>query len=146
VLAVGDALLKKAVIDNWQGHQPATSRVLLKLFERASRGGSHFSRAERVLATACEFWAAAQNRTLSEHLGNSAIKQMQAAEESFAAIGLVNTATILRLGRLDLTSLDSPGPLRTVAARIEETLTHSADPVDELIREFACEHNMEKMP
>ena len=112
-------LLKRAVIDHWPGHRPATSEVLQGLFERASVGGNHFTRAERMLATACEFWAAAKNRTLREHLGETAVGQLRAAEESFSAIGLVRIVNILRRGRSDL-SADPPVCLRTMAAGIED--------------------------
>jgi hypothetical protein len=132
-------MLKKAAIPDWRGHPPATSAVLLELFERAAAGAIHFSLAERVLATACEFWAAAKNRTLSVHLGDTAIDKLQAAEVSFAAIGLVNIVPILLLGRIDLTRPNPPVSLHIVAGRIEDALSRTAEPVDELIAEFARE-------
>jgi hypothetical protein len=120
--------------------------VLLDLFARAAAGGDHFSRSERVLVTVCEFWAAAKNRALSEYLGDTAIDKLQAAEVSFAAIGLVNIAPILLLGRIDLTGANPPVCLHTVAEGIEEAFSRTAEPVDELIADFACQQTWVGLP
>ena len=130
---------------NWRGHQPATSDALFALLMQAGAGDKNFSRAERVLVTACEFWAAARNRTLSEHLGDTAIGKLRAAEDSFTTIGLANIATILRLGCIELTSTDPPASLQSVAAGIEEELSRTAEPVDELIAQFACEQTWDRL-
>ena len=135
----GDVLLKKTASRDWRGHPLATSAVLLELLERAAGGANHFSRAERVLATACEFWAAAKNRTLREYLRDTPIDKLQAAEVSFAAIGLVNIVPILQVGRIDLTQVNPPVSLHKVAGGIEEALSRTTEPVDELIADFACE-------
>jgi hypothetical protein len=123
----------------------ATREALLALFMRARAGGEDFSRAERVLCTACEFWAAANNRTLSQHLGNEADAKLRMAEESFAAIGLASIATILHVARVNFTSADHPVRLHKVAAGIEKSLARADEPVDELIEHFACEQTWERL-
>ena len=56
-------------MDAWRGHLPITSRMLLRILSKAAAGKSEFSRAERILYTACEFWAAAAARSIAAHLG-----------------------------------------------------------------------------
>jgi hypothetical protein len=132
-------------MNGWGGHRRATSEALFAVLLKAA-GGGEFSRAERVLFTACEFWAAVNNRSLRQHLSDSAIARLQDAEESFETIGLVSVAALLRSGRISLTGASPPVPLRRVAATIEETLTRTAEPVDELIADFAREQTWERLP
>ena len=128
----------------WRGHELATSEVLLALFLKAQSGGKDFSRAERVLFTACEFWAAAKNRTLSEYLPtNEAFERLLDAEESFETIGLVNLAQILRFGRVKHGNMDAPMSLNAVVISIEDSIAKNDEPVDELIAQFACEQTWE---
>lgn len=123
-------------MSNWEGHKPATSAVLLDLLTTAQSGSMKFSRSERVLFTACEFWAAAQNRALAELLSDDAQYQLQAAEQSFAAIGLTKAALILHVGLMKL-AVDRPVPLHKVAENIENALANIDEPVDEALARFA---------
>jgi hypothetical protein len=122
----------------WRGHRPETCKVLLRLLRKAGRDAHSVSKNERVLFIACEFWAAANNRTLGEHLGKEAITKLQEAEESFEIIGLADIATIVRLGYRDLTSAKPAISLSEVATRIEDALTSTDERVDESIAHFAC--------
>lgn len=121
---------------NWEGHKPATSAVLLDLLTTAQSGSMKFSWSERVLFTACEFWAAAQNRALEGLLTDDAQSQLQAAEQSFAAIGLTKAALILHGGLMKL-AVDRPAPLHKVAANLENALANLDEPVDEALARFA---------
>jgi hypothetical protein len=122
---------------NWEGHKPATSAVLIDLITTAHSGRVRFSRSERVLFTACEFWAAARNRSLLGLLSEDAESQLQAAEESFTAMGLAKSALVLRRGREKLMKNDPPVTLRRLAENIETALADIDEPVDEVIAGFA---------
>jgi hypothetical protein len=130
---------------NWKGHRPATSTVLVDLLTTAHTGGVKFSRSERVLFTACEFWAAARNHALAGLLGDDAEAQLCAAEESFKTIGLKKAALVLRSGRIKLTEIDRPLPLQRVATTIENALAAIDEPVDEAIANFATEQARERL-
>ena len=54
----------------WRGHLPITCEMLLPILERAAAGANDFSRAERILYTTCEFWAAVGMRSIVTHLGS----------------------------------------------------------------------------
>jgi hypothetical protein len=121
---------------NWEGHERDTSERLLDVIITASTGSAKVSRSDRILFVACEFWAAARNCTLIEQLRDDSVAQLQAAEESFAEIGLAKSAKCLRLGRTALTA-DPPAPVQDVAENIEKWLADVDEPVDLMIAEFA---------
>ncbi len=129
----------KDTTGNWEGHQPATSERLLDVMTTATSGSAKVSRSEKVLFTACEFWASARNRNLLGQLSDDAITQLRAAEASFTVIGLTQVAGVLRRARIDLTETDSPPPLHNVAENIEKCLADSGEPVDQVLAEFASE-------
>jgi hypothetical protein len=129
---------------NWKGHRPATSAVLVDLLTTAHTGGVRFSRSERVLFTACEFWAAARNRALAGLLCDDADGQLYAAEQAFKTIGLNKAALVLRSGHMKLTEIDRPLPLQRVAAAIENALAAIDEPVDEVIANYATEQALER--
>jgi hypothetical protein len=123
----------------WHGHSAKTSAALLAILSDAQRGDTRFSYGERVLCTACEFWAAAMHRTLAHHLGNNAETILRDAEESFSAMGLSSVAALLREGRSSLTKAQPPVPARQVAADLQQALSTLKEPVDDLIGEYAAE-------
>jgi hypothetical protein len=128
----------------WRGHELATSEALLALFLKAQSGGKDFSRAERVLFTACEFWAAAKNGTLREYLPfSTAIGKLVDAEESFETIGLVDLARSLRSGLARLGRVDTSMSIKAVLTSIEDSIAKSDEPVDKLLAQFACEQTWE---
>jgi hypothetical protein len=127
-------------IAHWPGHQVQTSLVVEALLRRcAAESAPQVSRAERVLYTACEFWAAAMNRALRQHLGRPVVARLRAGEESFVTIGAHSVAATLRLARTDLTAVTPAVPLHKVVSGIEEALARTDDLVDELIAQFAIE-------
>ncbi len=121
----------------WEGHEPDTSARLLDVLVTATTGAAKVSRSDRILFIACEFWAAARNRSLVEQLRADPIDQLRAAEEAFNVIGLPKAAGCLRLGRLALTDFDPPTPLENVAENIESWLEEVDECVDHMIAEFA---------
>ena len=121
---------------DWEGHEPDTSARLLDVLVTATTGSAKLSHSDRVLFVACEFWAAARNRSLHEQLRDEALAQLREAEEAFSEIGLNTSADYLRLGRVAL-ELDPPTPLNEVAENIEQWLAEVDEPVDHMIAEFA---------
>jgi hypothetical protein len=123
----------------WHGHTTKTSAALLAILSDAQSGSTRFSYAERVLCTACEFWAAAMNHTLAQQLGSSPEAVLRNAEESFAAMGLSSVVTILAKGRSYLTTIKPPVPARQVAADLQTALNRLEEPVDDRIGQYAAE-------
>jgi hypothetical protein len=138
-------MTKKDTRPPWEGHKPGTSSVLLDLATTAESGKVKFSWSERALFTACEFWAAARNHSLGSHLSDDPLEQLHAAEESFDAMGLSKTATIIRRGRVTLTG-NNPASYRQVAKQIEMGLDALDEPVDEVLENFANTRAQEKNP
>ncbi len=123
----------------WRGHIPRTSAALFAILSDAQTGGTRFSYAERVLYTACEFWAAAMNGTLVEHFGSTAEAILRNAEESFAAMGLSSVETLLAKARSHLATTASAHPARQLAADLQTALHRLEEPVDQLIGRYARE-------
>jgi hypothetical protein len=121
---------------DWEGHEIATSAALLDVITTATTGSARPSNADRILFTACEFWASARNRTLLEQLTEDPAPQMQAAEAAFTLIGLAGTAEIIANGRRILAE-GSPASLQQVAQGIENSLAHIDEPVDQMIARYA---------
>jgi hypothetical protein len=132
------------MISNWKGHKPATSVVLLDVMTTATTGSAKVSRSDRVLFTACEFWASASNGTLLGQLSDDPGPQLRAAEAAFTVIGLTKTAGIVQSGRVALTDCDSPQSLRQVAESIEKALSTVDEPVDQMIADFADRQTLER--
>ncbi len=126
-------------VNGWAGHSPATSNMLFNVLIKAHGGDGSISYAERVLFTACEFWADAKNRTLTARLASDGIQELQGAEEAFAAVGLVRVPAILRFERIHLAGNAACVSWRTVANRIEAALEVADEPVDVRLAEFALE-------
>ena len=123
----------------WHGHERATSTAMLELVTAAHTGRTRFSRSERALFTACEFWAAGRNRSLAELLRDDPVLQLQAAEDAFNVIGLKATASAVRRARLRLGTTPSTSRLNRVTAELEHNLSAVEEPVDARIAGFARE-------
>jgi hypothetical protein len=130
---------RKETAGNWEGHQPATSARLLDVMTTATSGSAKVSRSEKVLFTACEFWASARNRNLLGQLCDDAITQLRAAEASFTAIGLTQVASVLSRARVDLVEKHPPPALRDVVENVEKCLADSEEPVDQALADYASE-------
>ncbi len=98
------------------------------------------TRPEANLVVACEFWASAMNRTLSQHLAGSAFIRLRAAEESFAGIHASGARAAVRLARLRLRVAGTPAPLGDIAEQLEAELAALTEPVDVFIADFARQH------
>ena len=83
----------------WEGHKSATSDALVDVLTTAITGSAKPTHSDRILFTACEFWASARNSTLLEQLRDDPISQLQSAETAFGNIGLDGVARIVARGR-----------------------------------------------
>ena len=121
----------------WHGHAPITSEVLLSILERAVAGANDLSRAERILYTACEFWAATAARTIVTHLGSEPADNLRDAVTAFSAIGAVRVASTLNTVVSDLSHDSTQQQARQRLSVLEDNLSNTTEPVDELIACFA---------
>jgi hypothetical protein len=130
-----------------QRHGPTatTSTSVLDMLGQAQAGGTRFSHTERVLYTACEFWVATVNRSLVRHLGIIPKVILRDAEAAFAAIEIPTVADILRDARVSLLSADTPAAAGEILVRLQRTLEHVSEPVDNLIGKFAIEQTWSRL-
>ena len=135
---------KTCEMPDWNGHERDTSAVLFDVLTTATTGSGRISRADRVLFTACEFWAAARNGSLIDHLRRESSAQLRAAEAAFTVMGITKAATVLRLGRMALTESVPPVSLGRVVEFIETSLAELNEPVDRLIGAYAGQQVMER--
>jgi hypothetical protein len=137
-------LPKKNESRDWNGHKPATSAVLLDVITTAATGSAQVSRADRVLFTACEFWASARNGSLLGQLSDEPLTQLRAAEAAFTVIGLNKAAGIVQRGRMALMKTSPPVSLKLVADSIEGELATLDEPVDQMIADFANKQALDR--
>ena len=128
---------KKNESQDWEGHKPATSALLLDVITTAATGSAKVSRADRVLFTACEFWASARNGSLLSQLSEDPVTQLRAAEAAFTVIGLKKAAGIVQRARMDMMKTSPPVPLEAVTNNLERELAALDEPVDQMIADFA---------
>jgi hypothetical protein len=110
---------------------------LLDVITTAATGSAQVSRADRVLFTACEFWASARNGSLLGQLSEEPLTQLRAAEAAFTVIGLKRAAGAVQRGRMALMKTAPPVSLKVVADSIERELATLDEPVDQMIADFA---------
>jgi hypothetical protein len=139
-------LPKKNASQGWEGHKPATSAVLLDVITTATTGSAKVSRADRVLFTACEFWASARNGSLLSQLSDDPVTQLRAAEAAFTVIGLTKAASIVQSGRLAMMKTSPPVPLEVVTDNLEKELATLDEPVDQMIADFANRQALDRQP
>jgi hypothetical protein len=130
-------LPKKDATERWEGHKPETSALLLDVITTAATGSAKVSRSDRVLFTACEFWASARNGSLLSQLSDDPVTQLRAAEAAFTVIGLTKAAGIVQRGRMDMMKTSPPVPLQVVTDNLERELATLDEPVDQMIADFA---------
>jgi hypothetical protein len=128
---------KTSEMPDWSGHEHDTSALLLDVLTTATSGSAKISRADRVLFTACEFWAAARNGSLAEQLRGDPLAGLRAAETAFNVIGLTKATRVLHHGRMALTENASPASLKNVVEFIETSLADLDEPVDRIIADYA---------
>jgi hypothetical protein len=100
---------------SWYGHLPVTSIALFSILSRLATDDCDFSRDERVLFTACEYWAAVSATDLRSHLGRRPAGRLRAA------------------GFEELNHMDSQELYDEYIARLEQQLQVTDDSVDVLI-------------
>jgi hypothetical protein len=145
-MALRCSLPKKDASQGWEGHKPATSAVLLDVITTATTGTAKVSRADRVLFTACEFWASARNGSLLSQLSEDPVTQLRAAEAAFTVIGLTKAASIVQSGRLAMMKTSPPVPLKVVTDNLEKELATLDEPVDQMIADFANRQTLDRQP
>jgi hypothetical protein len=118
---------------------------VLQILKTAQEAGTRFSHTERVLHTACEFWVAAVNHSLTRYLGEVPKIVLRDAEAAFAAIEIASVANILRDARSRLLTAVAPIPAPRVAAQVQHALDHLQEPVDEMIGRFAAEQTWSRL-
>jgi hypothetical protein len=129
---------------DWIGHERDTTAMLLDVLTTATTGSAKISRANRVLFTACEFWAAARNGSLMEQLRENPLVQLRAAEAAFTVIGLTKAPSVLHHGRLALMQSDPPVTLQSVVEFIETSLAELDEPVDRMIADYAGSQTLDR--
>jgi hypothetical protein len=127
------------------GRLATTSASVLGLLGTAQAAGTRFSHTERVLHTACEFWVAAVNHSLTRYLGGVPKLVLRDAEAAFAAIEIESVANLLRDARNSLSATAPAIPATRVLAQLQQSLDHLEVPVDELIGKFAAEQTWSRL-
>lgn len=127
----------RQLANRWHGHFPVTCAALLSLFTRAAAGQREFSRIERLLCVACEFWAAVNACELDAHLDSNVSDRLRDARFAFAEIGAEHVVNALHQTAIAPAGTQSNGLRRRRIADMEDRLLRVPDPVDELIARFA---------
>jgi hypothetical protein len=96
-----------------------------------------FSREERLLCVACEFWAAVNAGELEAHLDSNIGDRLRDARFAFSEIGAEHVVNTLHQTAIAAAGMQASGERRRRIADIQERLLRVADPVDELIARFA---------
>jgi hypothetical protein len=130
--------------NDWRGHFPVTSVALLSLLRRAAADQLEFSRVERILWIACEFWAAVNARELHAHLDTELGDPLHDARTAFSAIGARVVAKTLLLATVGTAGAASPRTRRERVSDIEERLLRLPEAVDMLIARFAWRYLCEE--
>ncbi len=131
---IGDCEL---LMKRWPGHLPITSVVLFSILKRVETVQCEFSRDERVLCTACEFWAAVSAGELHAHLGSQPERVLRAAGIALKSLGAVILAQAVLAGIDGLRNMNSRERYHEYIARLEHQLQSTDESVDVLIGLFA---------
>jgi hypothetical protein len=118
---------------NWPGHLPITCMVLFSILKRATTEECEFSRDERVLVTACEFWAAVSASELRAHLGSQPTERLRAAGIALGSLGAVALVQTVFAGIDELMNLKTRECRDECVDRLEHRLQLTEDSVDVLI-------------
>ena len=94
---------------------------------------SDFSRDERVLFTACEFWAAVSASELRAHLGSQPAERLRSAGLALTTVGAVSLAKAVFIGIDALKNVSSQERRDAYIAHLEQQLQMTDDSVDVLI-------------
>jgi hypothetical protein len=128
-------------METWRGHFPITNFVLHALLKKRAAGdAADFTRAESVLLTACQFWAAVATHELAPYVAPQPVPRLLLAFEAFSEIGAVRIASALRVLLAERPEVRSSTWLRQRACDLEARLLDTEDAVDQLIAQFASQH------
>jgi hypothetical protein len=130
--------------NDWRGHFPVTSVALLSLLHRATADQLEFSRVERILWIACEFWAAVNARELNAHLDTEVGDPLRDARFAFSAIGATVVVETLRQAAAGTAGAKSSGTRCERISDIEDRLLRLPQAVDMLIARFAWRYLSEE--
>ena len=130
--------------NDWRGHSSVTSLALLPLLRRAAADQTEFSRVERILWVACEFWAAVNARELSAHLDTEVGDPLRGARFAFSAIGATQVLETLRQVAVGTAGAESRGTRCERISDIEDRLLRLPEAVDMLIARFAWRYLCEE--
>jgi hypothetical protein len=133
-------------METWRGHFPIINFVLHALLKKRAADAAGFSRAEAVLLTACQFWAAAATHELAPYLAPEPVPRLLLAFEAFSEIGAVRVASALRIVLGDRPEAQSSAWLQQQARDLEARLLDTEDAVDQLIAQFASAHMQPDSP
>ena len=121
----------------WGGHSAVTRSKLLEILERADGGCEDFSMADRILFTACEFWAAVEAGTLKAFLGTTALEQLRCSAFAYKAIGAAEVARELEVALRVLSLADTSHGRTECIESLQDRLRSSAAPTGDLIDKFS---------
>jgi hypothetical protein len=130
---------------NPQRRPTTTSQSVLALLGKSQASGTRFSHTERVLYTACEFWVAATNHSLTRYLGGAPRIVLRDAEAAFAAIEIECVANLLRDARNALSVPAPAEPADRVLARLQQQLDQLPVSVEDMIGKFAAEQTWSRL-
>jgi hypothetical protein len=130
--------------NDWRGHFPVTSVALLSLLHRAAADQLEFSRVERILWIACEFWAAVNARELNAHLDTELGDPLRDARSAFSAIGATIVVKTLHQVAVGAAGAASKGTRSERISDIEGRLLRLPESVDMLIARFAWRYLCEE--
>jgi hypothetical protein len=130
----------KDIAEAWRGHHPVTSMALLSLLDRAAAGQLDFSRVERHLWVASEFWAAVNSCELDAHLDSAANDPLCEARFAFSSIGAEHVVDALYRAAVGAAGTQPRAVRRHCIADLENELLRVPDPVDVLIARFASRY------
>jgi hypothetical protein len=125
----------------WQGHYPATQEALLGILVRASCGCEAFSRRERALYIASEFWAAVASRTLDEHLKTDAAEKLHQAWAAFLILEASNIANVVGQVAQHPNQFTTKRWSRSYVANLERRIRRVSRDVDQMLSDCAGKGN-----
>ncbi len=122
-------------------HGPTVAIALSRIIDRATSGHSELRRDERLLYTVAEFWAAVRAKELASHLKADPTSRLFAAGVAFVEMGAPHVGDRLRhaLHRIRASPV-SERKVRNVVRNLERDLSATADPVEELLTQFAARY------
>ena len=128
----------------WQGHRAVTSDKLLPILKRAAAGHEHFSHAERILYTTCEFWAAVAAQSIITYLDADILEDLRNTVVAFRSIGAANVVNSLDAALRELRNVTTQQRVLECLVALEIELADTQDPVDQLIARFAATLDSER--